>query len=125
MELSTDFQWWEGLVAMGLGFGMIYALVWWAIDPTQASDAWWYGLIFGAVHGFIAMAAMPMMSAMHPRVEAEPRGGTPPPEAPGDEVSLPQFGFGGTGFGKMTPLGIEMGHLVYGVVWGLVFWALI
>lgn len=96
----------------GLAFGVLYAAVWWALEPAIES-AWWVGLIFGAVHGFVAMAAMPMMSAMHPRVrETAPQG----------EVVLPRFGFGGTGFGAMTPMGIMMGHLVFGVVWGLVFW---
>lgn len=176
MDLSMDFQWWEGIVAgaaatmamtavmmmgsamgmsrmnmglilgsmfarrrsqaetigwpmhlmMGLGFGLLYALLWWVFDPAEASDAWWYGLTFGAVHGVVAMAAMPMMGAMNPRAEAVPAGSERHPEtAEGEEVVLPRFGFGGTGFGSMTPIGIEMGHLVYGVVWGLVFWALI
>jgi len=37
---------------------------------------------------------------------------------------LPRFGFGGSGFGLMTPLGILAGHLVFGLVWGVVFQAL-
>jgi hypothetical protein len=61
---------------------------------------------------------MPVMSAMHPRV------GPTESTGPGDVV-LPRFGFGGTGFGSMTPVGILMGHLVFGLVWGLVFWWLV
>jgi hypothetical protein len=99
----------------GLVFGLVYALVWWAIDPAL-DDAWWIGLLFGGVHGAVALMAMPMMSSMHPRVR-QAAVGTPP-----GEVVLPPFGFGGIGFGAMTPLGIVMGHLVFGVVWGLVFW---
>lgn len=115
---------WPMHLMMGLAFGFVYALLWWAFEPAQASDAWWYGLIFGGVHGVVAMVAMPMMSAMHPRTDGVPApGGAPPGD--GESVSLPRFGFGGTGFGPMTPLGIEVGHLIFGGVWGLVFWALL
>jgi hypothetical protein len=103
----------------GLAFGVLYALVWWAIDPADLADAWWIGVVFGAVHGVVAMAMMPVMSGMHPRVRSDAlavSGGT------GAEVRLPPFGFGGRGFGAMTPMGILLGHLVFGVVWGLVFW---
>ncbi len=59
------------------------------------------------------------MSAMHPRVH--PGGAV----SAGSEVALPEFGFGGRGFGAGTPAGIMMGHLTFGLVWGLVFWALV
>jgi len=98
----------------GLVFGLAYGVVWWALDPSLDS-AWWIGLLFGLLHGGIASAAMPMMSAMHPRVR---------PGAAAGEVVLPRFGFGGSGFGSMTPLGILAGHLVFGLVWGVVFQAL-
>ena len=51
-----------------LVFGVLYALVWSAIDPAELADAWWIGLVFGAVHGAIAIDVMPVMSAMHTRV---------------------------------------------------------
>lgn len=100
----------------GLVFALIYAAVWAALDPAEA-DGWWLGLIFGAVHGMIVLFVMPMMSAMHPRVGSG--GGVA--SAPSDEVSMPPFGFGGAGFGRGTPVGIMMGHLVFGLVWALVF----
>ena len=102
----------------GLLFGFVYALVWSAIDPAL-DNAWWVGPVFGTVHSLVAMATMPVMSGMHPRVEG--RGGT----AAAGEVVLPRFGFGGSGFGSMTPIGILMGHLVFGLVWGLAFWWLV
>lgn len=98
----------------GIVFGLAYALVWWALDPA-IENAWWIGPIFGAVHSVVAMVMMPVMSGMHPRVEG--RGET----TEGSDVVLPRFGFGGTGFGAMTPVGVLMGHLVFGLVWGLVF----
>lgn len=102
----------------GLGFGVLYALVWWAIDPADLADAWWIGLVFGAVHGVVAMAMMPVMSGMHPRVGSDALAVS---GRAGHEVRLPPFGFGGRGFGPMTPMGILLGHLVFGVVWGIVF----
>ncbi len=105
----------------GLAFGLVYALVWWALDP-EPSSAWWIGLIFGAVHGMVAIVMMPVMSTVHPRVRESATGAG---EGAAGEVALPRFGFGGTGFGSMTPVGILMGHLVFGLVWGLVFWWLI
>ncbi len=57
-----------------------------------------------------------MMSAMHPRV----RSGAVS-SVPSSGVSLPPFGFGGVGFGRGTPVGIIMGHVVFGLVWALVF----
>jgi hypothetical protein len=105
----------------GLVFGLAYGVAWWALGPEPAS-AWWIGLIFGAVHAVVAMAAMPVMSGMHPRVRE--RAGVSGEGAAG-EVALPSFGLGGTGFGSMTPVGILMGHLVFGLVWGLVFWWLV
>jgi hypothetical protein len=74
------------------------------------------------VHAVVAMAAMPVMSGMHPRVR---EGTGVSGEGTAGEVALPPFGFGGTGFGSRTLLGILMGHLVFGLVWGLVFWWLI
>lgn len=97
----------------GFVFGLIYAAAWAALDPAEA-DAWWVGLIFGAVHGTIVLFVMPIMSAMHPRVHS---GGA----VRSEEVSMPPFGFGGAGFGRGTPLGIMMGHLVFGLVWATVF----
>lgn len=49
---------------MGAIFAIIYAWLWANVvgDPT-----WWWGLIFGAVHGVIAIIAMPLMMRMHPR----------------------------------------------------------
>lgn len=105
---------------IGLGFGFLYAGAWWAFDPA-IENAWWLGLIFGAVHALVAMAVMPLMSAMHPRVRRAGNVGAPR----AGEVVLPPFGFGGRGFGSMTPVGILVGHLVFGLVWGLLFWWLV
>ncbi|HUP32698.1 MAG TPA: hypothetical protein VM184_06650 [Gaiellaceae bacterium] len=111
-RLGTPIHFMNGLV-----FGLVYGVAWWALGPDPA-NAWWIGLVFGAVHAVVAMAMMPVMSSMHPRVRE--RAGQVEGGPVAGDVALPPFGFGGTGFGSMTPVGILMGHLVFGLVWGLV-----
>ena len=85
-----------GLVAhflMGGIFAIIYALLW---SLGIGSPTWLWGLIFGAVHGVVAIVTMPLMARMHPR----------PPEMDG---------------GMLTMLGQLMGHMVYGLVVALVY----
>lgn len=78
---------------MGVIFAIVYALLWSAGigDPT-----WIWGVIFGAVHGVVVIAMMPIMMRMHPRS----------PEMAG---------------GPQLMAGQLMGHLVYGVVVALVY----
>lgn len=78
---------------MGAIFAVIYALLW---SLGVGSATWWWGLIFGAVHGLIAAGMMPIMLRMHPR----------PPEM---------------SFGPVMIAGVLMAHLVYGLVVALVY----
>ncbi len=78
---------------MGAFFAIIYALLW---SLGIGSPTWLWGLIFGAVHGVVAIVTMPLMARMHPR----------PPEMEG---------------GMLTMLGQLMGHMVYGLVVALVY----
>jgi hypothetical protein len=104
----------------GLVFGVVYAAIWYglSISSFSVSSAWWIGLIFGAIHGAVAEIVMPLMGAMHPRVEKAPRSAL---AGAGGEVTLPHFGFGGSGFGSGTPMGILLAHLAFGAVWTIVF----
>lgn len=80
---------------MGAIFGIIYALLWTAVGIGAAG--WLWGLIFGVVHGLVAMVAMPiMMGNLHPR----------PPE-------MAQ--------GPMMIAGLIIGHAIFGIVVGLVY----
>jgi len=81
---------------MGAIFAVIYALLW---NLGVGSATWWWGLIFGAVHGLIAAGMMPVILRMHPR----------PPEM---------------SFGAVMIVGVLMAHLVYGLVVALVYAAL-
>ncbi|WP_233578671.1 hypothetical protein [Tautonia sociabilis] len=82
--------------AIGVLFAAAYALLW----GRGLGDATWpWGLAFGAAHGVIAIAVLPLMLRMHPR----------PPGI------------------RMTPLtvaGMMMGHLVFGLAVALVYGAL-
>lgn len=80
---------------MGAIFAIIYALVW---NLGLGSATWWWGLIFGAVHGIIAIVMIPIMLRMHPR----------PPEMAS---------------GPLMMAGQMMGHLIYGLVVALVYGA--
>lgn len=80
---------------MGAIFGIVYALLWTTVGIGAAG--WLWGLIFGVVHGLVAIVAMPiMMGNLHPR----------PPE-------MEQ--------GPMTIVGLIAGHAVFGIIVGLVY----
>jgi hypothetical protein len=91
-------------------FGIAYALVFQALD----SDSLVTGLLVGIVHGaIVGVVGMPMMAAVHPRMRADAGGFTI--EAPG---------ILGVHYGGGTPLGLIMGHAVYGIVAAVVYGAL-
>lgn len=96
---------------MGAAFGLVHAGILHAIDPSTNAAVTVAGILLGAAHGTIVIMAMPMMlSVTHPLVRS---GGAP---APGIVM---------TGFGKMTPMGMIMAHVVFGVVAGAIYVALI
>jgi len=78
---------------MGVVFALIYALLW---SLGLGSATWWWGLIFGAVHGVVIIVMMPIMMRMHPR----------PPEMAG---------------GPLVMVGQLMGHMIFGLVVALVY----
>lgn len=100
------------IVMMGtIVFGIAYALLFQAFDSTSAAT----GLLIGAIHGVVVGAmAMPMMGAIHPRMQAAGQG-----------FHLASPGFMGVQYGKGTPAGLVMGHAIYGLVGALVYGALI
>lgn len=100
------------LVMMGtVVFGIAYALLFQALD----SASWTAGLGIGLAHGaVVGIIAMPMMGGIHPRMRAA---------AEGFQMESP--GPFGINYGKGTPMGLLMGHALYGVVLALVYDALI
>lgn len=92
---------------MGAAFGLVHAGLLHAFDPSSGGAAVGLGILIGAVHGTIVTGVMPMMLTMgHPLV----KDGTI--TAPGPAM---------TGFGKMTPMGLVVAHVAYGLVTGAIY----
>ncbi len=100
-------------VMMGtIVFGIGYALLFSALDSASAST----GLVIGVIHGLVVgLVFMPMMPMMHPRMGAAAAGAVP------GEVVLEAPGLMGKNWGSMTPMGVLAGHVVYGVVFALLY----
>lgn len=104
-----------GTVVFGLGYAALFT----AFDE----DAWWLGALIGLVHAaIVGLMAMPMMPSMHPRMSHALPGadGQTVVDSTG-EVQLAAPGLMGARWGGMTPMGLVMGHVVFGVVVALVY----
>lgn len=100
-------------------FGLVYA----ALFASFGSASLLTGVAIGGAHGLIVGAVgMPMMPVLHPRMEH--RAGAAPLEISGGTVQLTAPGFFGINWGGMTPMGLVVGHIVYGIVAALVYGAL-
>ena len=77
----------------GVVFALIYALLW---SIGLGSATWLWGLVFGAVHGIVAIVMVQLLMRMHPRA----------PEMAG---------------GARAKAGMLMAHLVYGLTLALVY----
>ena len=96
---------------MGAVFGLVHAGLLHLVDPSSDAAAFGWGALFGGVHGVMVALTMPvMLTMMHPLV----RSG-----------EMPQPGFAMTRFGKMTPAGIVMAHIAFGVVAGAIYVAIV
>lgn len=104
-----------GTVVFGLGYALIFSVV--------GSAGWLLGLGIGVAHGLVVGLMMAVMPVMHPRMSGPaPAGGPVTLDAAGVHLSAP--GLFGAAWGGMTPVGMIMGHAVYGVVVALVYQAL-
>ncbi len=92
---------------MGAAFGLVHAGLLHAFDPSSSGAAVGLGILIGAVHGIIVTVMMPMMLTMgHPLVK---------------DGTIADPGTAMMGFGKMTPMGMVVGHVVYGLVLGAIY----
>ncbi len=104
------------VVMSALVFGTIYGLLFAAFAVAE-DDAWWVGAVFGAVHAVVAGIAFAMMPVMHPRM-----GGHAAAAGAGARgVWLESPGPFGKNYGSVTPAGVVMAHVVYGVTVALVY----
>lgn len=100
-------------------FGFVYAALFVSFDSASLLT----GVAIGGAHGLIVGAlGMPMMAVMHPRMEQRP--GAEPLEMSEGSVRLTAPGFFGMNWGGLTPMGIVVGHIVYGIVAASVYGAL-
>ncbi|MFO7960066.1 MAG: hypothetical protein R6U94_03855 [Nitriliruptoraceae bacterium] len=108
-----------GTIVFGIGYAALF---------TVLGDA---GVLTGALiglgHGIVAGLAMAMMGSVHPRMTAP----TTTTRSEGDvltitggEATLVEPGIFAKNYGPMTPVGLVMGHIVFGVVVALVYGAI-
>ena len=96
-----------------LGFGQLFALLYAAGFAALGMATWWLGALFGLFHVGIALTALvPLLAGVSPRIASE-RAGL------GTRAVLEPPGLLGLNYGVQTPLVAIAGHLVYGIVLGL------
>ena len=102
-------------------FGLIYAGLFTAIGSASVVT----GVGLGLVHGVLVGAmAMPMMASVHPRIsKASGDDGAVVTEE--GELRIAAPGFFGIKWGAMTPMGMIVGHVVFGAVVALTYNALV
>lgn len=106
-----------GTVVFGLGYALLFTL----FDSASVG----LGALIGAAHGaMVGLVFMPMMPAMHPRMTTDDLVDGPVRTA-GGTVTLAAPGVLGSRWGGMTPIGLLIGHVVYGIVAALVYQVLV
>jgi hypothetical protein len=95
------------------GFGILFALAYYAIFRAIGADGWWLGALFGLVHGLFAATALVniLLPTVHPRMASDrtAAGATPLLEAPG---------FLMLNYGRSTPVVALAAHVAYGAIVG-------
>jgi hypothetical protein len=95
------------------GFGLLFALVYFAVFAAIDESGWLLGAVFGLLHALFAGTALVnvLLPLVHPRM-ANPltaAGQTPLLEAPGFLL---------TNYGRSTPLVTVLAHIAYGAIVG-------
>lgn len=112
------------VIVMGtLVFGTTYAVLFAAFGTAS----WLAGVVIGLVHAVVAGAiGFPMMGSTHPRMESAAAftGDTTYESEPGS-LRIASPGFFGVNYGTGTPMGLFMGHAVYGLVVALTYAVLV
>jgi hypothetical protein len=113
------------VVMSALVIGSVYAALF-ALFDVDSSNAWWIGALFGVVHGLMAGVMMGMMPKMHPRMrESDESSDLGRHEGSDGSLLLKPPGVFAKNYGKATPVGIVMVHVIYGLVTGLVYGLLV
>lgn len=102
-------------IALHLLNGWMFSLVYVAAFHLSGLDTWWFGAGIGLVHGaFVLAVAVPALPGLHPRMASEVQG-------PSNLRPLEPPGFLARNYGGRTPVSVLAGHLVFGIVLGLLY----
>ena len=108
-----------GTIVFGVGYAALFTVLGDASVLT--------GALIGLGHGIVAGMAMAMMGSVHPRMTA-PANATGSEGAvlttTGGETTLVEPGIFARNYGPMTPVGLVMGHVIFGLVVALVYGAI-
>ena len=109
------------LIVMGsVTFGLIYAAAFVALNDASVAT----GAGVGLVHGIIVGAmAMPVMGWIHPRMR-DTNADDGASAGRDGRVALTSPGFFGVRWGSMTPRGMIVGHVIFGMVVAVVYTAI-
>lgn len=99
--------------ALHFVFGLLFALVYYAIFTAIGRDGWWLGAIFGTAHGLFAATALVniLLPLIHPRMGSPLTGA-------GTTALLEPPGFLMLNYGLQTPLANLAAHIAYGTIVG-------
>lgn len=94
-------------------FGLVFALVYYAMFSAIGRSGWWLGAIFGLVHGLFAGSALVnvLLPVVHPRMGS-------PETAAHTHALLEPPGFMMRNYGIRTPLVSVLAHVLYGTIVG-------
>lgn len=95
------------------GFGLIFALVYYALFEAIGRSGWALGALFGLVHGLFSATALVnvVLPALHPRMGS--------PFTAANEFPLIEApGFLMRNYGRSTPVVSLVAHVVYGAIVG-------
>ncbi|MEO9224697.1 MAG: hypothetical protein ABI276_06890 [Acidimicrobiales bacterium] len=95
------------------GFGLLFALAYFALFKATGRAGWALGAIFGLVHGVFSITALVnvLLPALHPRM------GTPFTAADSSPLIEPP-GFVMRNYGRSTALVSLAAHILYGTIVG-------
>jgi hypothetical protein len=95
------------------GFGLAFALGYWALFLALDRSGWWLGAVFGLAHGLFAGTALVnvLLPLVHPRMAT-------PLTAADSSPLLEAPGFLLLNYGRSTPLVTLVAHVTYGAIVG-------
>jgi hypothetical protein len=92
--------------------GWIFSLIYVAAFQALHRSTWWLGAGIGLVHGvFVLTVALPILTALHPRMTNEQYG-------PTVVRQLEPPGFLGLHYGICRPISVLLAHAVFGAILG-------